>query len=47
MKGKANGDMARHNFGLDWAIVWETATTLIPALRAQIEKILLGEFPAE
>jgi uncharacterized protein with HEPN domain len=34
-------------FGLDWAIVWETATTLIPALRAQIEKILLGEFPAE
>ena len=45
--------MAFRNFvvheylGLDWAIVWETATTLIPALQAQIEKILLGEFPAE
>jgi len=34
-------------FGLGWAIVWETATTLIPALRAQIEKISLGEFPAK
>jgi uncharacterized protein with HEPN domain len=34
-------------FGLDWAIVWETATTLIPALRAQIEQVLRAEFPLE
>jgi len=34
-------------FGLDWAIVWETATTLVPALRAQIEKVLLAEFPSD
>ncbi|MCU0254687.1 MAG: DUF86 domain-containing protein [Acidobacteria bacterium] len=34
-------------FGLDWAIVWETATKLVPALRAQIEQVLRAEFPAE
>ena len=34
-------------FGLAWAIVWETAAQLVPALRTQIEKVLLGEFPSE
>jgi uncharacterized protein with HEPN domain len=32
-------------FGLDWPIVWDTATTLVPGLREQIAKVLSSEFP--
>jgi len=32
-------------FGLDWQIVWDTATTLVPELRAQIAAVLSAEFP--
>jgi uncharacterized protein with HEPN domain len=32
-------------FGLDWAIVWHTATALVPALRRQVSAILEAEFP--
>jgi len=32
-------------FGLDWPIVWHTATELVPALRRQVSAILEAEFP--
>jgi len=32
-------------FGLDWPIVWDTATTLVPALREQVARVLSAEFP--
>ena len=32
-------------FGLDWPIVWDTATILVPDLRTQITAILQVEFP--
>ena len=32
-------------FGLDWPIVWDTATTLVPVLRKQIAGVLSAEFP--
>lgn len=34
-------------FGLDWSIVWDTATVLVPDLRRQIASILAVEFPDE
>ncbi len=30
-------------FGLSWPIVWHTATSLVPALREQVEAILKSE----
>ena len=39
--------VVHEDFGLRWAIVWETATALVPALRSQIETILRAEFPPE
>lgn len=35
----------RHYFGLDWPIVWDTAATLVPALREQVAGVLSAEFP--
>lgn len=32
-------------FGLDWPIVWDTATTLVPVLRGQVASVLSAEFP--
>lgn len=32
-------------FGLDWAIVWETATELVPVLGKQVSAILAADFP--
>lgn len=32
-------------FGLDWPIVWDTATELVPALRRQVSAILEAEYP--
>jgi uncharacterized protein with HEPN domain len=32
-------------FGLDWPIVWDTATTLVPELRDQVAHVLTAEFP--
>ena len=32
-------------FGLDWQIVWNTATDLVPVLRSQVSAILDSEFP--
>ena len=32
-------------FGLDWPIVWDTATTLVPPLRQQVAGVLSAEFP--
>ena len=32
-------------FGLDWPIVWNTATDLVPILRLQVSAILHAEFP--
>jgi uncharacterized protein with HEPN domain len=32
-------------FGLDWPIVWDTATTLVPVLREQVARVLSAEFP--
>ena len=32
-------------FGLDWQIVWHTATDLVPVLRRQVSTILDTEFP--
>lgn len=32
-------------FGLDWPIVWDTATTLVPVLREQVASVLSAEFP--
>ncbi len=32
-------------FGLDWPIVWDTATELVPALRRQVTAILEAEYP--
>lgn len=34
-------------FGLDWPIVWDTATTLVPVLRAQVAGVLAAEFPED
>lgn len=31
-------------FGLDWPIVWDTATELVPALRRQVAAILETEY---
>ena len=31
-------------FGLDWPIVWDTATMLVPELKSQIAAILDAEF---
>ena len=33
-------------FGLDWQIVWSTATDLVPVLSRQVAAILDAEFPA-
>jgi len=32
-------------FGLDWSIVWDTATKLVPTLRQQVSGVLSEEFP--
>jgi uncharacterized protein with HEPN domain len=32
-------------FGLNWEIVWNTATELVPELRSQVASILAREFP--
>ena len=32
-------------FGLDWEIIWETATELVPELRRQVASVLKAEFP--
>lgn len=32
-------------FGLDWPIVWDTATKLVPELHQQIAAVLSSEFP--
>lgn len=32
-------------FGLNWPIVWDTATMLVPVLREQIARVLSVEFP--
>jgi uncharacterized protein with HEPN domain len=32
-------------FGLNWAIVWDTATELVPELRRQVASVLKAEFP--
>ena len=32
-------------FGLDWPIVWNTATELVPTLRREVSAILTSEFP--
>ena len=32
-------------FGLDWPIVWDTATRLVPVLREQVARVLSAEFP--
>ena len=32
-------------FGLNWEIVWDTATELVPELRRQVESVLKVEFP--
>ena len=32
-------------FGLDWPIVWDTATELVPVLRRQVSAIVDAEFP--
>ena len=32
-------------FGLNWEIVWETATELVPELRRQVAAVLRAEFP--
>lgn len=32
-------------FGVDYDIVWDVATTKMPPLRAEIERILATEFP--
>jgi len=32
-------------FGLNWAIVWDTATELVPELRRQVAAVLRAEFP--
>lgn len=32
-------------FGLDWSIVWQTATDSVPELRRQASAILAAEFP--
>jgi len=34
-------------FGLDWSIVWNTATTLVPGLRTQVARVLSAEFPED
>jgi uncharacterized protein with HEPN domain len=32
-------------FGLDWEIVWNTATELVPELRRQVASVVNAEFP--
>jgi uncharacterized protein with HEPN domain len=32
-------------FGLNWEIIWNTATELVPELRRQVATILASEFP--
>ena len=32
-------------FGLNWEIIWDTATELVPELRRQIASVLKIEFP--
>ena len=32
-------------FGLNWEIVWDTATELVPELRRQVASVLKAEFP--
>ena len=32
-------------FGLDWEIVWDTATELVPELRREVAAVLNAEFP--
>ena len=32
-------------FGLNWEIVWDTATDLVPELRRQVAVVLKAEFP--
>lgn len=32
-------------FGLNWEIVWNTATDLVPELRRQVATVLNAEFP--
>ena len=32
-------------FGLNWEIIWNTATELVPELRRQVASILQAEFP--
>ena len=32
-------------FGLDWAIVWDTATLRVPELKQTVAEILQAEFP--
>ena len=32
-------------FGLNWEIVWNTATELVPELRRQVASVLQAEFP--
>lgn len=32
-------------FGLNWEIVWDTATDLVPELRRQVAAVLEAEFP--
>ena len=32
-------------FGLNWEIVWDTATELVPELRRQVAAVLKVEFP--
>jgi uncharacterized protein with HEPN domain len=32
-------------FGLNWEIVWDTATELVPELRRQVAAVLRAEFP--
>jgi uncharacterized protein with HEPN domain len=34
-------------FGLDWPIVWDTATALVPGLRDQISVVAAAEFPED
>lgn len=45
MSGLRN-HIAHEYFGLDQTMVWETATTDIPALSRQLEQLLRLEFPS-
>ncbi len=41
----ARNQAIHHYFGYNWDQVWETASTEVPVLRAQIAEILRTEFP--